>query len=163
MPQPRNTMPKRVGNADGGGTSANACSDSSHGNATVQPAPRSTARREMGNANLLVSRDMLVHLSRDYLHWSRGRRDSLVSELRAHDNGFHHRIETVAVPGQVGLHAIDERFVGELQRAIERVTEQLAAKAVEELVLPVVADEVAQTFKTNSVHAAGISDGGIDG
>src|SRR5215472_6894073 len=108
MPQPRNTMPKRVGNADGGGTSAKACSDSSQGNATVQPAPRSTARREMGNANVLVSRDILVHLSRGYLRWSRGRQDSFVSELRAHDNGFHHRIETVVVRGQVGQHAIDQ-------------------------------------------------------
>ena len=41
-------MPKRLGKAEGGGTSAKACSDSSQGKATVQPAPRSTARREMG-------------------------------------------------------------------------------------------------------------------
>src|SRR5580698_9525789 len=156
-------MPNRLGNADGGGTSAKACSDSSQGNATVQPAPRSTARREMGNANLLVSRDMLVHLSSGDLRWRRGRRDSFVSELRAHDNGFHHRIEAVAVRGQVGLHAMDQRFVGELQRAIERVTEQLAAKVVEELILPVIADEVAQAVKTNSVDVAGIGDGGING
>src|ERR1700733_11291905 len=58
MPLPRKTMPKRLGKADGGGTSAKACSDSSQGKATVQPAPRSTARREMGRVNFLVSRDM---------------------------------------------------------------------------------------------------------
>jgi hypothetical protein len=51
-------MPKRLGQAEGGGTSAKACSDSSQGSATVQPAPRSTARREMGNANFLA--DMLA-------------------------------------------------------------------------------------------------------
>src|SRR3984885_16319508 len=64
-PQPRKTMPKRLGKAEGGGTSAKACSDSSQGNATVQPAPRSTARRETGNASFLA--DMLVRLSRGYL------------------------------------------------------------------------------------------------
>src|ERR1700733_10855574 len=58
MPQPRKTMPKRLGKAEGGGTSAKACSDSSQGRATVQPAPRRTARREMGKANFLVNRDM---------------------------------------------------------------------------------------------------------
>ena len=50
-------MPNRLGKAEGGGTSAKACRDSSQGRATVQPAPRSTARREMGNANFLVNRD----------------------------------------------------------------------------------------------------------
>jgi hypothetical protein len=55
-------MPKRLGKAEGGGTSAKAWRDSSQGKATVQPAPRSTARRETGNANFLA--DMLVHLSR---------------------------------------------------------------------------------------------------
>jgi hypothetical protein len=62
--------------------------------------------------------------------------DMLVPELRPHDNGFHHRIEPIAVRCQVALHGIDQRFVGELQRAIERVNKQLAAKVVEELVLP---------------------------
>src|ERR1700690_1611317 len=50
-------MPKRLGKAEGGGTSAKACSDSRKGRATVQPAPRSTARRERGNANFLDNRD----------------------------------------------------------------------------------------------------------
>jgi hypothetical protein len=59
-------MPKRLGKADGGGTSAKACSDSSQGRATVQPAPRSTARRETGSANVLDSRDMVVHLNNGF-------------------------------------------------------------------------------------------------
>src|ERR1700678_1949635 len=72
MPLPRKTMPKRLGKADGGGTSAKACSDSSQGNATMQPAPRSTARRETGRVIFLANRDMLVRLSGCYLsrrHW----------------------------------------------------------------------------------------------
>src|SRR6201996_3995591 len=161
MPLPRKTMPKRLGKADGGGTSAKACNDSSQGNATVQPAPRSTARREMGSMNLLA--DMLVHLSGCYLSRSRGRWNSFVPELRAQDNGFYHRVKAISLGGQVGLHGIDQRFIGELQRAIERVTEQLAAKIVDELVLPVFADEIAQTLKANAVDVAGISHGRIDG
>ena len=49
------------------------------------------------------------------------------SELRAQDDGFDQRVKTIALRGQVGLHGVDQGFVGELQRAIERVTEQLAA------------------------------------
>ena len=67
------------------------------------------------------------------------------------------------MPGKIGLHGIHQRFIGELQRAIERVTEQLAAKVVEELVLPVIADEIAQTLKANAVDTAGISNRSIDG
>src|ERR1700723_121513 len=61
MPLPRKTMPKRLGKAEGGGTSAKAWRDSSQGKATVQPAPRSTARRDTGRARVLESLDM-VHL-----------------------------------------------------------------------------------------------------
>src|ERR1700722_10697439 len=161
MPLPRKTMPKRLGKADGGGTSAKACSDSSQGKATVHPAPRSTARREMGSMNLLA--DMLVHLSGCYLSRSRGRWNSFVPELRAKNNGFHHRVKAISLGCQVGLHGIDQRFIGELQRAIERVTEQLAAKVVYKLILPVFANEIAQTLKANAVDVAGIGDGGIDG
>src|ERR1700691_2928616 len=143
-------MPKRLGKAEGGGTSAKACSDSSQGNATVQPAPRSTARRETGNANFLAG--MLVHLSGCYL----GRKCwySFIPGLWAHDNGFDHRIKIIAVAGKIGLHGIHQRFIGELQRPIQRVTEQLAAKIVDELVLPMIADKIPQTFKANPVNTA---------
>ena len=88
---------------------------------------------------------------------------SFIPELRAQDDGFDQRIKTIALRGKIGLHGIDQRFVGELQRPIERVSEQLAAKVVDELVLAMIADEIAQTFKANAVDAAGIGDGGIDG
>src|ERR1700722_5981169 len=123
MPLPRKTMPKRLGKADGGGTSAKACSDSSQGKATVQPAPRSTARREMGSMNLLA--DMLVHLSGCYLSRSRGRWNSFVPELRAKNNGFHHRVKAISLGCQVGLHGFDQPLIGDLQGAIERVTSSL--------------------------------------
>src|ERR1700733_9697473 len=111
MPQPRKTMPKRLGKAEGGGTSAKACSDSSQGKATVQPAPRSTARREMGNANFLA--DILVSLSGRYLRLRFLRRGySFIPELWAQDNGFYQRIKTVALRCQVGLHGIHQRFIG---------------------------------------------------
>src|SRR5271156_5636890 len=145
MPVPRKTVPKRLGKADGAGTSANACSDSSHGNATVQPAPRSTARREMGSVNLLVDRGMLIRLSRCDLRLRYGL--PFVSELRAHHDGFHQRIETIVVRGKIAPHTIHQRFVRELQSPVERVTEQLAAKIANKLILSVIANKILQTCK----------------
>src|SRR5579871_6888809 len=109
MPQPRNTIPNRLGNADAGGVSAHACNDSRNGSATVQPAPRNTARREMGRAALWVSRDMVVHLSGCNLRCGllRWRSRPFVAKLRAEDDGFNHRIETIALSGKIGLHGID--------------------------------------------------------
>src|SRR3954453_463070 len=48
-PFPRNTTPNLFGSAEADGVSANAFIDSSHGSATVQPTPRRTVRREIGN------------------------------------------------------------------------------------------------------------------
>src|SRR5580698_3952684 len=113
MPQPRNTTPNRFGNADAGGVSADACNDSRKGSATVQPAPRNTARREIGSATLSVSRDMVFHLSGCNLHCGllRRRRRPPVAKLRAQYDGLKHRIEAIAVRGEIGLHGIDQTFI----------------------------------------------------
>src|ERR1700693_5930826 len=69
----------------------------------------------------------------------------------------------IALRGEVGLHGVDQGFVGELQGAIERVGEQLAGKVVEEFGLAMIVDEIAQAVKAYSVDASGIGDGGVDG
>ena len=50
----------------------------------------------------------------------RALRIRLIAELRAQDDGFDQRIKTIALRGKIGLHGIDQRFIGELQRPIER-------------------------------------------
>ena len=56
-------MPKRFGNAAGNLVSAKTLRDSSHGKATVQPAPRSTARREMRGTEFFLVVDILFTVS----------------------------------------------------------------------------------------------------
>ena len=111
----------------------------------------------------LVPFKQLVHLPGCYLrfgflrHW-----DSLIPKLRAQDDGFDQRIKSVPLLGKIVLHGIDQRFIRKLQRPVKRVTEQLAAKVVDELILTMIADKLAQTLKPNPVDAAGIGDRGID-
>ena len=133
-----NSTPKRFGKAAGDGVSANACSDSSHGSAMVTPAPRSTVRREMRWAEFVRSIGHLIHLS---VALGRFRsRTAFVQELRAGDDGLHQRSEAIAVRRQLGLHALDQRLVGELQRAVQSVGQQFPAEIVDEVLLAMLAD-----------------------
>src|SRR5580698_7449615 len=140
-------MPNRLGKAEGGGTSAKACRESRNGSATVQPAPRRTARRERGSTSFLVNRDMrLVHLSRRNLRLTlRGRRRPHIPELWAQHNGLDHRVKSIPLSRQIRLHAIQQRLIGKLQRPVQPVRQQFAAQVVDVLLLAMVADKSAQS------------------
>src|ERR1043166_1605519 len=60
MPFPMNNTANRFGNPGAGAVSAKARKDSSHGNATVTPAPRRTARRENPRAGFRVDCGILL-------------------------------------------------------------------------------------------------------
>ena len=68
-------------------------------------------------------------------------RNSFVQKLRAGDDGLHQRIEAILFRRELGFHAFDQRFVGELERPVQRIGEQFAAEVTHKLLLAVFADE----------------------
>ena len=64
----------------------------------------------MGHPSSVGGWITLVHLSGCYLR--RRCLHSFIPELWAQDNGFDQRIKTIALRGEVGLHGIDQRFIG---------------------------------------------------
>src|SRR5437867_11500806 len=108
-----NSTPNRFGNPAPGVVSAKAGSDSSHGRAMVTPAPRSTVRREMRLADCGFPTGIL------FTFLSLGIQASFVEELRTRNDEVHDRREPVTARHQSGLHSLDQRLIGELQRAAE--------------------------------------------
>src|SRR5262249_22706358 len=131
--------PTRFGGAAVAPVSANIGSDSSHGRAMVTPAPRSTVRREMAEADLRRL-DMSFTFRRGWC-------STFIAELWTGYDGLDHRMEAVAIGGERGAHLIDQRLVGEQQRAAERVDEQLAAHVVEKVVLAAFANVGLDAFE----------------
>src|SRR5258708_4152116 len=106
-PFPMNKTAKRFGKVAGGVVPANAGRDSIHGKAIVTPAPTSALRRVMPLTELLVRFGILAAFL------LRGMRASLVHELRAGDNRFHHWSETITIRSQRGSHMFNSGFIGE--------------------------------------------------
>src|SRR6185312_2418842 len=147
-PQPRKTTPKRLGKSAEDG-SARAFTDSSQGNAMAQPVPRSTARREKARERkegISVILILLAEIGLDQLGRGRlFRGDGLsggvghpaVEELRAENNRVHQGAELVAVRDQACLHLVHKGFIRQLQRAVQRISHQLAGQVAGEIVLAV--------------------------
>src|SRR5690349_14969758 len=129
MPLPMNSTAKRLGKAGADPVSANAESEGSHGSAMVTPAPRRTARREILGAELRVGSGMLTTFPGLLRIWIHARIEyAAVEELRAGDDSLYQGIEAVSVGGQARLHFLHEEFVGEQERAVQSVRQQLAAE-----------------------------------
>src|SRR6266404_4705145 len=117
-PFPMNRTAKRFGKEDGGVVPAKAGSDSIHGKAIVTPAPTSALRRVMPLTELLVRFAILVAflfpgiglLSRDQRERSGA---AFVHELRACDNDFHHRSESITIRSQRRSHTLNHGFIRE--------------------------------------------------
>src|SRR5215471_8107084 len=138
-----NRTPKRLGY----GASANAGSDSSHGSAMVTPAPRSTVRREM-RRDISATSCLGCRLQAGGLRY-------FVQELRAGNNGINQGGEAVVARREAALHTVDQRIVGELQRAAEAIDEQLARNVVDEVLLAALANVCLDAFRTRARKASG--------
>src|ERR1700686_4077341 len=102
-----NRTAKRFGKAAGEEVSAKAERDSSHGKATVTPAPRSTVRRET------LRMDFGIRFTSLFLLF--GGDSPPVEELRAGNYCLHQRREAVIIRNELSLHLLDHGFVGELE------------------------------------------------
>src|SRR5581483_8175274 len=143
-----NSTANRLGKDPGAVTSAKAGSDSSQGSAMVTPAPARIRRREMLFADFLIRLGILVDLS--------------VQKLRAGDDGLDQRSKAIAARGQGCGHLLDQRLVGELERAAERIGEQFAADVVDEILLPVLANIFLHAFESRTLASAGKNRVSID-
>src|ERR1051326_6050707 len=125
-PFPMNSTAKRFGNSSGG--APHAFRDSSHGKATVTPAPRRTVRREIRDAGFGVRLGMDSPFSVKGGGRSRG---SDIQKLRAGNDGFHQAAEAIFVGLKLRLHLGNQRIIRDDQGPSQRERQQLAAKRVQ--------------------------------
>src|SRR6516225_8619023 len=146
MPVPMKSAANRLGKLSGVAVSAKAESDSSHGNAIVTPAPRSTARREMRFEDSCVGRGISVTLLLEI-----GLFDQIgispVQKLGTRHEGLDEHGKPVAITDEPGFHPLNERFIGELERPAQSIAEQFPAEIIEKILLPVLADIMLHAFK----------------
>src|SRR3979411_409990 len=123
---------KRFGKVPGEAASAKAGRDSSHGRAMVTPAPRRTVRREMRLAEFSVRWAILF----TFLFRGSGLRQIgflSVQELGSFDYGFQQRSKVITIRRQRGLHALNDRFIGEQERPAESVAQQFTAEIIQKI------------------------------
>src|ERR1051326_1448079 len=116
-----NRTAKRFGNAAGDVVSAKAEKDSSHGKATVTPAPRRMARRDTRPADFSVGSGIFFLFV--FLFWII--RDPFGAELRTGHDDVDQGSKAVAVPSQPCQHGLNRRLIGKLERPAESERQQL--------------------------------------
>src|SRR5438128_1282314 len=91
------------------------------------------------------------------------RLSSSIEELRTGDDALYYRTEAVFVVRQFSPQVAKERFIRQLKIPVESIGQQLAGEIVDEILLAVGADVVAQAFQPLPLFSVGKERGGLDG
>src|ERR1017187_1404472 len=162
MPFPMKRTAKRFGKVAADGVSAKAVREGSHGRATVTPAPRRTARREMRWAEFCVGWGILFTFLLMGIGLFARLGISSVQELRAGDNGLYEGREPIAIRGQLALHVLHGEIVGDRERTAQSVGQQFPAEIIQVVVLAMLADVGFDALESSALAAAGKNGLGID-